>query len=437
MPSRTFLLAATGTRGDQLPVLTLGKQLRSRGHRVMFAGPPASRAAALTLDLEHVVAAAPFEDLLDLPGAIFGAFPWWHPPRARRLIRSVSCLLRRDIETQLQALPRAVALADVVVGGSLMHAASSVAEQARRPYLRLHTNMHAIASDEYPPPGVHPANRSRRDNARSWQRYLRSATRAFLPPIEQYRQAHGLGPLHSFGALIARERALVLCDEALAPLPSSTLHLPTWPLRQLGTLDAGASENGPVDWRLDELAAAPLYVGFGSMRIERASELVLSLVHTARSLGRPLVLHSLGTSLRLPCKLLQPALRAWADQHVLELDGTLALEPLLRRCWAALHHGGAGTVAAAARAGTPQLVMPLARGSDQPYWAHRVETLGVGVGPLTQARNSLERALSRLHGHYPSYSAAARELQQALLRSDRVEPGLPRVVALLEAAAER
>ncbi len=400
---------------------------------MLFAGPPSSRVAALAVDLEHVVAAAPFEDLLELPGAIFGAFPWWHPPRARRLIRNVSSLLRRDIDMQLLALPRAVALADVVVGGSLMHAASSVAEQARRPYFRLHTNMHAIASDEYPPPGVHPAKRSRFDNARSWQRYLRAATRAFLPPIEQYRQTHGLGALHSFGALIARERALVLCDAALAPLPSSTLHVSAWPLQQVGTL-AVASDNGPVDARLDELAAPPLYVGFGSMRIERAADLALSLVHIAYKLERPLVLHSLGTSLRLPHDSLQPALRAWAGEHVLEFDGPLALQPLLRRCWAALHHGGAGTVAAAARAGTPQLVMPLARGSDQPYWAHRVETLGVGLGPLKQARSPLERALRRLDRDHPTYCAAARGLQQTLLRSDRLEPGLPRLVALLEAA---
>lgn len=34
-------------------------------------------------------------------------------------------------------------------------------------------------------------------------------------------------------------------------------------------------------------------------------------------------------------------------------------EALLPRCAAVMHHGGAGTTAAALRAGTPQLVCPL------------------------------------------------------------------------------
>ena len=41
------------------------------------------------------------------------------------------------------------------------------------------------------------------------------------------------------------------------------------------------------------------------------------------------------------------------------------------------HHGGAGTTTAAARAGTPQVIMP--HNYDQFYWAHRVQALGVGV----------------------------------------------------------
>ena len=50
---------------------------------------------------------------------------------------------------------------------------------------------------------------------------------------------------------------------------------------------------------------------------------------------------------------------------------------LLPRCAALLHHGGAGTVAAALRCGTPQLVCPLH--FDQQQWAERVVWLGCGT----------------------------------------------------------
>ena len=50
------------------------------------------------------------------------------------------------------------------------------------------------------------------------------------------------------------------------------------------------------------------------------------------------------------------------------------------RVAAVVHHGGAGTTTAAARAGTPQVVLPHIL--DQFYWAHRVERLGLGPRPL-------------------------------------------------------
>jgi vancomycin aglycone glucosyltransferase len=59
-----------------------------------------------------------------------------------------------------------------------------------------------------------------------------------------------------------------------------------------------------------------------------------------------------------------------------------------------VHHGGAGTTTAAARAGAPQVVIP--QMADQPYWAGRVADLGIGVahdGP-TPTAESLSAALS-------------------------------------------
>ena len=45
-----------------------------------------------------------------------------------------------------------------------------------------------------------------------------------------------------------------------------------------------------------------------------------------------------------------------------------------------IHHGGCGTTHSVARAGKPQLLTPLLL--DQPYWAYRVERLGIGPRAL-------------------------------------------------------
>ena len=53
---------------------------------------------------------------------------------------------------------------------------------------------------------------------------------------------------------------------------------------------------------------------------------------------------------------------------------------LLPRCAVVLHHGGSGTCHAALHAGTPQVLCPLQY--DQPYWAQRMNNLGVAPPPL-------------------------------------------------------
>ena len=60
-------------------------------------------------------------------------------------------------------------------------------------------------------------------------------------------------------------------------------------------------------------------------------------------------------------------------------------QALFPRVAVAVHHGGAGTTLTAARAGVPQVVIPMF--SDQFYWASRIRHLGIGtfvtIGTLT------------------------------------------------------
>jgi vancomycin aglycone glucosyltransferase len=102
------------------------------------------------------------------------------------------------------------------------------------------------------------------------------------------------------------------------------------------------------------------------MVAKRVSALAGHAVDAARSLGRRLVLSA-----------------GWAelDRHVIDADDVLAIGSVphgavFPRVAAVIHHGGAGTTTAAARAGAPQVVLPHLL--DQFYWARRVEHLGLG-----------------------------------------------------------
>jgi vancomycin aglycone glucosyltransferase len=91
--------------------------------------------------------------------------------------------------------------------------------------------------------------------------------------------------------------------------------------------------------------------------------------------------------------------RGWADLALIDdwddcfAVGEVNQQALFGRVAAVVHHGGAGTTTTAARAGTPQVVVP--QMADQPYFAGRVAELGIGTahdGP-TPTTESLSAAL--------------------------------------------
>jgi UDP:flavonoid glycosyltransferase YjiC (YdhE family) len=77
-------------------------------------------------------------------------------------------------------------------------------------------------------------------------------------------------------------------------------------------------------------------------------------------------------------------------------------------CRAVVHHGGAGTTAAAMRAGVPTLILWF--GAEQPIWAAQVKRLKVGAarGFWRTTLKSLVTDLRRILA--PQYSIRAREI---------------------------
>jgi UDP:flavonoid glycosyltransferase YjiC (YdhE family) len=106
----------------------------------------------------------------------------------------------------------------------------------------------------------------------------------------------------------------------------------------------------------------PVYIGFGSM------------VGFDRDEVRTLVLDALGGRRAL-------LFSGWSGFGTGDLPSTgLQIGPtphdwLLPRTRIVVHHGGAGTTHAAARAGVPSIVAPFA--GDQPFWADRLTRLGI------------------------------------------------------------
>jgi UDP:flavonoid glycosyltransferase YjiC (YdhE family) len=115
-----------------------------------------------------------------------------------------------------------------------------------------------------------------------------------------------------------------------------------------------------------------------------------------------------------------------AARHVHVITGAPheALFPLMD---AVVHHGGAGTTAAAIRAGRPMAVCPFF--GDQPFWGRRVESLGIAPPPLerkTLTADALANAIEAMN------DARMREAAATLGNKVRAEDGVSAAVNFLE-----
>ncbi|MEX2207036.1 MAG: glycosyltransferase [Myxococcota bacterium] len=170
------------------------------------------------------------------------------------------------------------------------------------------------------------------------------------------------------------------------------------------------------DWtpprELEQFLAAgpkPICVGFGSMPSvdpEQTTELFTRALALA---GRRGILLTGWGGLA----------RARLPETVLALDAA-PHDWLFPRVAAVVHHGGAGTTAAALRAGVPALVIPFI--ADQRFWGQRLEALGAGLGPLPRRQLQPEPLAAALRAlvENPSYRARAGEISAALAREDGV-----------------
>ncbi len=118
-----------------------------------------------------------------------------------------------------------------------------------------------------------------------------------------------------------------------------------------------------------------LYAGFGSMRGGDAATRAEAIVDGGRRAGLRVLLATGWGGLEPPQRCLG------GDVLVVSSAPHAAVLP---HAAVAIHHGGAGTVHAATRAGTPSVLVPFL--ADQPFWARLLHRSGLTGPPLDRDR---------------------------------------------------
>jgi sterol 3beta-glucosyltransferase len=155
-----------------------------------------------------------------------------------------------------------------------------------------------------------------------------------------------------------------------------------------------------------EAGPAPVYIGFGSMPYgtERNTELLRKGI--ALWGGRAVVARGWGGI---------DTDKLGSQVFTIEAAPHDKLFPLMQ---GVVHHGGAGTTAAALYAGKPAFVVP--QTVDQPFWAKRVHALGAGPEAVKLNRLTpeiLAASLTELTSN-PAYGIAAQSVSRRLVVED-------------------
>ena len=113
------------------------------------------------------------------------------------------------------------------------------------------------------------------------------------------------------------------------------------------------------------------------------------------------------------------------------------------KCCAVIHHGGAGTTARVLQAGVPSVIVPILIGTDQPWWADRVEELdcGVHVRGVSPGKKEIHEALGKvvsteLEGSNCSRLRTRRAALAKVARCMHAEDGVLNFVAAVNRLAD-
>ena len=357
-----ILLAIFGSEGDVRPNLALGQGLQARGHTVRVCASPDSR---------RLVAAAglPFQPVGGDVRALMAANARYYIDRPFRAAGPMTRALKAELLRQFSALPRLAGRPDLVIGSGLMFAAPSVAEAIGRPYWHTLFTPVVLRSCAHGPVAFPFQTGAPLVNRLLWHLAGFGLQFSLRGLLNRERRRLGLVPISDVYAHLTG-RVLLAADPELAPLPDDV----DSPCLQTGYWHLTPAEDlAPRLKRFLDQGPPPVFIGFGSMGDPHPTCTAAAVQQAIQMAGVRAVVQSGWGHLRVA-----------GNERVLPIGERLPHASLFPRVAAVVHHGGAGTVMTAARAGVPQILAPHLL--DQYYWGRRIHRLGLGPRPLTRRR---------------------------------------------------
>jgi sterol 3beta-glucosyltransferase len=370
-------IVTIGTRGDVVPYTALGAALRAQGDRVTVATHSSLRG------------------FVDETGLGFAALPVELGRGPLSSARFARILASRWLEVG-RAVAGAARDADLLILAPMGMLGWHVAQARGIPSMGAFLQP-LEPTRAFPPPILTTRSLGGRGNRAAAHAFRVLGQLPFAHATAEFRRELGLPPLgtRTLFRRLDEQRwpAVYGFSPTVVPPPDDwPAHRPMtgywWP-------PARTSLSARVRDFLDD-GEPPVFVGFGSLNAPGAAEAVRAAL---KRLGRRAVVQRGAADLSAE------------DPEVLVIDDEPHAE-LFPRTAAVVHHGGAGTTAAALRAGIPSVTVPFT--ADQHFWGQRVAALHAGPQPVRM------RGLARAIDEAAAFRPGARAVAQRLAAEDGI-----------------
>ena len=334
-----------GTRGDVQPMLALALELQKAGHEIILCAPPENEELVKSYDCQFMAIGTSLkEKLAEISDK-------QSSPQTRPSAR----FMKQEITNQINQLPEIIKDSDLVLAVGFVFGVAILAE-----YLGITYRFMAFY------PGILGGSKNDPLSGRLLWRFGKGAMNIVLKGfINKKRKEFGLPPISDVWASWMGDRVIVASFPALGKVREG--------------LDFDAVQTGymflPPKTGLPDAVKKfldagnpPVFIGFGSNPIHKPEQISQLLIETAQSVNQRFII-----------------LKGWAGlTNTEEIEDCLFVdevpyELLFPRISVAVHHGGTGTMAAAAKAGIPQITFPFM--ADQ--FQNNAQIVKLGLGPKT------------------------------------------------------
>lgn len=383
-----ILILTYGTRGDVQPYIALGQGLKRAGHCVTVSTSSRFSEAIESAGLHYAFMNDGMLTLLDAPenqgvledtNNIFQVVK-----RTLGLLKKIGPIQRSLADESWGAAQKSHP--DIIIFHPKAFIAADIAEKLGVPVVMALVVPGLVPTAEYPNMMLPRLKLGGWYNKLSYSFVNRLIGLSVAKHVRAWRKANHLPKAKRFSLLHTADGT---------PIPVihgfSNLVLPRpddWPQTASicgywNTEDAEDYEPSPELSAFLNAGPPPVYVGFGSMTGRDPERLARTVVEALQGAGVRGILAT-----------------GWGAMKMKALpESMIAVDQvphswLFSRVCGVIHHGGAGTTAAALRAGKPSIVIPFF--GDQPFWGYRVHTLNAGSAPIPLRKLTVDKLVAAI-----------------------------------------